>query len=143
VIFRAIEDFFRSVWCPGGLPSPARSDSSIISPLQTVHQETSCVDVPWIVLQLLSLGVPDGGSKLAGPCRCQHCQAGSVLFSQAFDPHHYPRSCRHGSHRLTTWGHHSLPRSNADGVSMFRGVKTSRKGTAVPATTCRQCGPAA
>jgi hypothetical protein len=67
----------------------------------------------------------------------------STLFSfGVFDPHHYPRSCLHGSIDQQR-GVHSLPRSPTDGVHGQGQTKSNRIGRehvlSVPAT-CRQRG---
>jgi hypothetical protein len=62
-----------------------------------------------------------------------------TLYVAVFDPHHYPRSCRHGSideQRAV----HSLPRDTTDGVHGQGRTNWNRKGTCTVRATCRQRG---
>jgi hypothetical protein len=73
-------------------------------------------------------------------CRPWHQSGFDTLFVGVFDPHHYPRSCRHGSIDQQR-GVYSLPRSTPLMESMVRGeTNSNRKGTCTVRASCRQRG---
>lgn len=82
-----------------------------------------------------------GSSNLAaGPCMSSLApRRVDTLFVGVFDPHHYPRLCRHGSIDEQR-GVHSLPRTTTDGVHGQGRTNWNRKGTCTVPATCRQRG---
>ena len=100
----------------------------------------SYVGEPWILTQPLAKRQSNGSSNFARPCVSSLApRRFNTLYVAVFDPHHYPRSCRHGSideQRAV----HSLPRDTTDGVHGQGRTNWNRKGTCTVPATCRQRG---